>query len=79
LLEKPVRAVTLGFGSEASRIRLAEWLDKISESGPDILSAYKLDCFVLSEVSGDGVVMLVLEYMEAEVVDVRNVDSFVES
>jgi hypothetical protein len=29
-------------------------------------------------MSGDWVVVLVLEYTEAEIIDVRNVDSFVE-
>ena len=53
-------------------------LNGVSEFGPDIISSDEFQCSILSKVSGDRVVMFILQYSESEIVNVGDVDTFVE-
>ena len=69
--------VTWGLGPSTGSTRLAEILYECSEIRPDVFPTNEFECFVLSEVSGEDVVVPESEYSELEVVGVRYKDSVV--
>lgn len=58
----------------ASGTRLTVVFDIVLEARLSILLMDKIDCLVLMIVSGKNMIMLVLQYAEAEIVRVRNID-----
>ena len=63
----------LGFGSHTSCTRFTIFLDKFAESGPGIIVADEVHCFILTGMSGEDVVVLVAENSEPEVVGIGDV------
>ena len=57
--------------------RLTIFLNKFTESGPSIITADEINCFVLARVSGKDVVMLIVQNMELKVTRVRDVNEIV--
>ena len=60
----------LGFGSDTSCTRFTIFLDKFAESGPGIIAVDEVHCLILSGMSGEDVVVLVVENLEPEVVGI---------
>ena len=63
----------LGFGSHTSCTRFTIFLDKFMESGPGIIAADEVCCLILTRMSGEDVVVLVVENSEPEVIGIRDV------
>ena len=63
----------LGFGLHTSCTRFTIFLDKFVESGPGIIAADEVHCLILTGMSGEDVVMLVVENSEPEVVGIGDV------
>ena len=63
----------LGFCSHTSCTRFTIFLDKFAESGPGIIAADEVHCLILTGMSGEDVVMLVVENSEPEVIGVGDV------
>ena len=63
----------LGFGSHTSCTRFTIFLDKFMESGPGIIAADEVHCLILTRMSGEDVVMLVLENLELEVIGIGDI------
>ena len=63
----------LGFGSHTSCTRFTIFLDKFVESGPGIIAADEVHCLILTGMSGEDVVMLVVENSEPEVIGIGDV------
>ena len=59
-----------GFGLVTIGTGLAIILDESLKSGPSIISANEFECLVLSEMSRNDVVVLVLEYPESKIIDI---------
>ena len=60
----------LGFGSHTSCTRFTIFLDKFMESGPGIIAVDEVHCLILTGMSGNDVVMLVVGNSEPEVVGI---------
>ena len=54
----------LGFGSHTSCTRFTIFLDKFMESGPGIIAADEVHCLILTGMSREDVVVLVVENSE---------------
>ena len=63
----------LGFGSHTSCTGFTIFLDKFMESGPGIIAADEVHCLILTGMSREEVVMLVVENSELEVIGIRDV------
>ena len=63
----------LGFGSHTSCARFTIFLDKFMESRPGIIVADEVHCLILTRMSGEDVVVLVVENSELEVIGIRDV------
>ena len=63
----------LGFGSHTSCTRFIIFLDKFTESGPGIIAADEVHCLILTRMSGEDVVVLVVENSEMEVIEIGDV------
>ena len=61
----------------ASGTQVAEVLHKGSEVGPYVISMDEVEGLVLSGMSGQDVIMIVLEDFEAEVISIRDVNPVV--
>ena len=64
--------------SAASRTRAAVVLNERAHVRPCIVASNDFDCLVFSEVTGEWVVVFVLEYSKPKVVMIWDVDSVVE-
>ena len=67
----------LGFGLHTSCAGFDVLLDKFTKSGPGIVVPDEIDSLILSRVSGEDMVMLVVENTELEVIGVWNIDEVV--
>ena len=63
----------LGFGSHTSCTRFTIFLDKFMESGPGIIVVDEVHCLILTEMSGEDVVVLVAENLEPEVIGIGDI------
>ena len=63
----------LGFGSHTSCTRFTIFLDKFMESGPGIIAVDEVHCFILTGMSREDVVVLVVENLEPEVVGIGDI------
>ena len=63
----------LGFGSHTSCTRFTIVLDKFMEFGPGIIVVDEVHCFILTGMSREDMVMLVVENSELEVIGIRDV------
>ena len=63
----------LGLGSHTSCTRFTIFLDKFVESRPGIIAADEVHCLILTAMSGEDMVMLVVENSELEVSGIRAV------
>ena len=63
----------LGFGSHTSCTRFTIFLDKFTESGPGIIVADEVHCLILTGMSREDVVMLVVKNSEPEVIGIGDV------
>ena len=63
----------LGFGLHTSCTRFTIFLDKFMESGPGIIVVDEVHCLILTRMSGEDVVMLVVENSEPEVIGIGDV------
>ena len=63
----------LGFGLHTSCTRFTIFLDKFTESRPGIIAADEAHCLILTRMSGEDVVVLVVENLEPEVIGVGDV------
>ena len=63
----------LGFGSHTSCTRSTVFLDKFTESRPGIIAADEVHCLILTRMSREDVVVLVVENLEPEVIGIRDV------
>ena len=75
LLQQTVGLVTLGFSSHAGCTGLTILFYKFTESRPSIISENETSCFVLTRMSGEYVIVLVLQNTELEIGGVGNVDT----
>jgi hypothetical protein len=78
LLDEPIRTMSFGFRSSTRRTRVAVIGSERAETGPDVFASYKFDCLVLSEVTGDRMIVLELEDSKAEIVGVQNINPIVQ-
>ena len=62
----------LGFGSHTSCTRFTI-LDKFMESRPGIVVADEVHCLILTRMSGEDMIMLVVENLELEVIGIGDV------
>ena len=60
----------LGFGSHTSYTRFTIFLEKFMESRPGIIAADEVHCLILTGMSRENVVVLVVENSELEVRDI---------
>ena len=63
----------LGFGSHTSCTRFTIFLNKFTESGSGIIAVDEVHCLILTGMSGEDVVVLVVENLEPEVIGIRDV------
>ena len=63
----------LGFGLHTSCTRFTIFLDKFAKSRPGIIAEDEVHCLILTGMSGEDVVVLVVENLEPEVVGIRDV------
>ena len=63
----------LGFGLHTNCTRFTIFLDKFTESGPGIIVADEVHCLILTGMSGEDVVVLVVENSELEVIGIGDV------
>ena len=63
----------LGFGSHTSCTRFTIFLDKFAESRPGIIAADEVHCLILTRMSREDVVVLVVENLELEVIGIGDV------
>jgi len=66
-------------GSLARSTGRAVIFDKSADVGPDIFATNESKGPIDSEVTGEWVIVLVLEYAESEIVDIRNVHPAIKS
>ena len=66
--------MTLGFSAHTSSTRLAILLNEVAHTRPSILALDKTNSLILTGVSSEYVVVLMVEDLEMEVRGVRNVD-----
>ena len=57
----------------SSCTRFTIFLDKFTESRPGIIAVDEVHCLILTGMSGEGVVMLVAENSESEVIGIGDV------
>ena len=67
----------MGFGSHTGGARLDIFLDKFTESWPGVIATDEVNGFHLTRMSGEDVVVFVMENTEPEVVGIGNVDKVV--
>ena len=60
----------LGFGLHTSCTRFTIFLDQFTESRPGIIEADEVHCLILARMSGEDMVVLVVENLELEVIEV---------
>ena len=63
----------LGFGSHTSCTGFTIFLDKFTESRPGIIAVDEVHCLILTGMSREDVVVLVVENSELEVVGIGDV------
>jgi hypothetical protein len=78
LLDESIWTMSFGFRPSACGTGVAVIGSEGAETGPDIFMSYKFDCLVLSEVTGDRMIMLELEDSKAEIVGVQDIDPIVQ-
>ena len=64
----------LGFNAHTSSTRLAIFFNKVAHTRPSVLALDKTNSLILTRVSSEYVVMLMVEDSETEVRGVRNID-----
>ena len=69
----------LGLSSHTSCTRLAIFLDKFIKSGPGIVMMDEVNSLILTGMSGEDMIMLVVEDSEPEVISVGNIDEVIMS
>ena len=69
----------LGLSSHTSCTRLAIFLDKFMESRTGIVVTDEVNGLILTRMSGEDMIMLVVEDSEPEVVSVRNINEVIMS
>ena len=67
--------MTLGFSAHTSSTRLAILLNEVVHTRPSILTLDKTNSLILTRVSSEYMVMLMVEDLETEVRGVGNVDT----
>ena len=77
LLEESVGFVSGCLGTLAGGTGVAEFLHEGPKVGPNVFPSDYREGFVLSGVSGEDVIMVILEDSESEVVHVRDVNPIV--
>ena len=70
--------MSLGFRGYTSSIGTNVRLNRASKLGPNAISTDEFKHAVLYEVSKDWVIMLVLQYLESKVTNIRDIDTFVQ-
>jgi hypothetical protein len=70
--------MSFGFGSSATCTGVAVIGSERAETRPDVFTSYKLDCLVLSEVTGDRMIVLELEDSKAEIARFWDIDPIVQ-
>ena len=63
----------MGFGSHTSCTRFTILLDKFTESRPGIIVADEIHCLILTRMSREDMVVLVVENSEPEVIGIGDV------
>ena len=63
----------LGFGSHTTCTRFTIFLDKFMESRPGIFAVDEVHCLILTGMSGEDVVVLVVENSELEVIGIGDI------
>ena len=63
----------MGFGSHTSCTRFTILLDKFTESRPGIIAADEIHCLILTRMSREDMVVLVVENSEPEVIGIGDV------
>ena len=63
----------LGFGSHTSCTRFTIFLDKFTESGPGIIAVDEVHCLIMTRMSREDMVMLVVENSELEFIGIGDV------
>ena len=71
--------MSLGLSSHTSCTRFAIFLNKIAESGPGIVAPDEVGSLILTGMSGEDMVMLVVEDSEPEVVSVGDINEVIMS
>ena len=71
--------MSLGLSLHTSCTRLAIFLDKFAESGPGIVATDEVNGLILTGMSGEDMIMLVVEDSEPEVISVGNIDEVIMS
>ena len=71
--------MSLGLSSHTGCTRLAIFLDKFVESGPGIVVTDEVNSLILTRMSREDMIMLVVEDSEPEVVSVGNIDEVIMS
>ena len=71
--------MSLGLSSHTSCTRLAIFLDKFMESGPGIIATDEVDGLILTRMSREDMIMLVVEDSEPEVISVGNINEVIMS
>ena len=69
--------MSLRFCLHTSSARLDVFLNKITESGPSVVTTDKVNGLILARMSGEDMVMFVTENTEPEVVSVGNINETV--
>ena len=67
----------LRFSSHTSHTIFAILLDKFAETEPSIIVANEVDGLILTEVSGEDMIMLVAENLELQVIGVGDIDEVI--
>ena len=76
--EETVRLMLMRLDSAADCAGVTIVLYEVAHAGPGIISADQLDGLILAVMACEGMVMLVPEYSESEVIVVRDVKPLVE-
>ena len=63
----------LGFGLHTCCTRFTIFLDKFTEFGPGIIAADEVHCLILTRMSREDMVVLVVENSEPEVIGIGDV------
>ena len=74
MLENPIGFMVSRLRTSADSARLNIILYELTHIRPYILSLDEFQCFGLAKVFRQGMIMTMLEYVNSEVRDVRNID-----